>query len=835
MRAGRAIATGIALLALVVTAAAVAVSRVDPEAVRDFLTDSARQLTGREVIVRGDTELKLFPSPTLVAENVIFGNAAWSVSPDMARVKRLEARVGVLPLFLGQLHVSRFRLLEPHVLLEQDAKGRRNWDFEGSGSESGDSEEFAFLARLQSRIRMVVSEVQIIDGTVSIRKGKRTRTVHVPELSAFGDVAGGSLDLIARGKFVGRGWKLSGKVGELSALLRNDPYDLAFDLSSGGIRLTGEGAIARPLEGSGLAIRVNLASRTLREALAVAGIEADVPGTLEGTGVLSDAGGVLRLGEIEASARIDGAQLTLNGSVDDVVNLGGVHLMAAAKARSLGGIGRAIGVQLPGNAKLSATARIINPEGRLRMEQLSGRVELRGVVVNLIGRLTDLVRGRGLDLGVDVETASLHHLSRYMGVGLPAVGPVKASARLSRTRHGYKLSQLDAKIGHSDASGELYVYPNRKRPRIVGKIAAKRFDLDAFLPGGGKRGGNRVFSSKPLSVAWLRSIDGEIAAHAERLQVHGMRITRARVGMSLKRGQLVLTPAGRLGGGSFKAKLSVDARNDRPRIAARILGKGISLGKVSAQIYGSEFIEGARSDVNIDVAARGRSMAELMAKLSGGVYVAAGKATIHNRRLEKVSGDVVTAVLSTVAMQSEEDKTTHVRCGVVRVPVRDGIVDVDRTLAMETTRAAMSVSGTVNLRDEGLDLGVNLVGRRGLTLGIGTFSGLVRVRGTIGEPKIVADAVGVAGAAATVAGAVVTSGLSLLAQGIISQIAADRSTCKTALERDNAFDKSKLVLHGSGSRASQEFESPARDGQPRQSASSAARTTTTPKTTRDGN
>ena len=229
------------------------------------------------------------PSPTLVAENVIFGNAAWSVSPDMARVKRLEARVGVLPLFLGQLHVSRFRLLEPHVLLEQDAKGRRNWDFEGSGSESGDSEEFAFLARLQSRIRMVVSEVQIIDGTVSIRKGKRTRTVHVPELSAFGDVAGGSLDLIARGKFVGRGWKLSGKVGELSALLRNDPYDLAFDLSSGGIRLTGEGAIARPLEGSGLAIRVNLASRTLREALAVAGIEADVPGTLEGTGVLSDA------------------------------------------------------------------------------------------------------------------------------------------------------------------------------------------------------------------------------------------------------------------------------------------------------------------------------------------------------------------------------------------------------------------------------------------------------------------------------------------------------------------------------------------------------------------
>ena len=114
-------------LALVVVAGAVAISRVDPGAVRDFLTDSARQVTGREVVVRGATQLKLFPSPTLVAENVVFGNADWSVSPDMARVKRLEARVGVLPLFLGHREffeigslvagefLTAFRLVQRHA------------------------------------------------------------------------------------------------------------------------------------------------------------------------------------------------------------------------------------------------------------------------------------------------------------------------------------------------------------------------------------------------------------------------------------------------------------------------------------------------------------------------------------------------------------------------------------------------------------------------------------------------------------------------------------------------------------------------------------------------
>ncbi len=220
----------------------------------------------------------------------------------------------------------------------------------------------------------------------------------------------------------------------------------------------------------------------------------------------------------------------------------------------------------------------------------------------------------------------------------------------------------------------------------------------------------------------------------------------------------------------------------------RIRGKGIGLGKMSAQIYGTELIEGARADVNIDVAGRGDSMAELMAGLSGGIYVAAGKAIIHNQRLERVSGDVVTAVLSTVAMQSSEEKTTHVRCGVVRVLVKNGLVSVDRTIAMETSRTAKSVSGSIDLKDEGLDLGVDLVGRRGPSLGAGSFSGLVRVRGTMAEPTVGVDAAGIAGAVATVAGAVATGGLSLLAQGLISQIAADRSTCRTALEIDNSGD-----------------------------------------------
>jgi uncharacterized protein involved in outer membrane biogenesis len=778
-------ASGIALVALVAGAGVVTVSRVDPGAVKDFLSNAARQATGREVLVRGAVELKLFPTPTLIAENVVIGNATWSVSPDMARVKRLEARVSILPLFLGQLRVSRFRLLEPHVLLEKDAKGRRNWDFDVAAADSGDQN---FLAHMHSRLRLVVSEIQIVDGTFSYRDGKVTHTVRIPNLSAYGDLAGGPLDLVGRGQLNGRAWKLSGSVGELSALLRNEPYDLAFTLSTQGVRITGEGAVERPLDGAGLAMDLKLEARSGRQLLALAGFDLDLPGAVRATAELTDGKQGLRLAKIQAKAHIEGGHISASGSLENLVDLRGVNLDVGVKAKTLAAVARLTGTRLPAAGPLTASARITDPKDRLRLDELSARIGLRGATLNLSGKITNLVRARGLDLGIDLKAASLARLSRYLGVALPGVGPVKVTARLSRTKHGYKLAKLDTRIGRSDAGGELYFYPHRKRPRVVGSLKAKILDLDQLLPGTGKRRGKRVFTAEPFSLAWLKTFDADVSVHARKLHIQGMRIDNVKAGMSLAKGHLQFTPAGTLGGGKFSAKLLVDTRAKRPRIAMRIRGKGIGIGKVSAQIYGTELIEGARADVNIDVAGRGNSMAELMAGLSGGIYVAAGKAIIHNQRLEKISGDVVTAVLSTVAMQNSEEKTTHMRCGVVRVPVKNGLVSVDRTIAMETSRAAMSVSGSIDFRDESLDLGVNLVGRRGPSLGAGSFSGLVRVRGTMAAPRVGADVAGIVGAVATVAGAVATGGLSLLAQGFIIQIAADRSTCRTALEIDNSGD-----------------------------------------------
>ena len=62
---------------------------------------------------------------------------------------------------------------------------------------------------------------------------------------------------------------------------------------------------------------------------------------------------------------------------------------------------------------------------------------------------------------------------------------------------------------------------------------------------------------------------------------------------------------------------------------------------------------------------------------------------------------------------------TKVTCMVVDFDVRDGAATVDRTLAMDTTKIALATIGTIDFRDEVLDLGTALKTREGIRMDAG--------------------------------------------------------------------------------------------------------------------
>ncbi len=121
----------LALVALVL----IAPNLVDWNSYKPEIAAQVRKFTGRELTIGGDIGMKVFPKPTLVAENVVFGNMKGGSAPDMVRLKSVEVRIALAPLLGGNVRVETVRLIEPKILLEVLADGRANWDIKPAEAE----------------------------------------------------------------------------------------------------------------------------------------------------------------------------------------------------------------------------------------------------------------------------------------------------------------------------------------------------------------------------------------------------------------------------------------------------------------------------------------------------------------------------------------------------------------------------------------------------------------------------------------------------------------------------------------------------------------------------
>lgn len=116
------------LVILLVVGAYIFAATYDREALKQLIQDQAEQITGRKLTIAGPLDLVILPVPTVTVEDVAFANAPWGTRPDMASLKRFELEIDPWALLDGALHVNRFILVEPDILLETDPSGAANWD-----------------------------------------------------------------------------------------------------------------------------------------------------------------------------------------------------------------------------------------------------------------------------------------------------------------------------------------------------------------------------------------------------------------------------------------------------------------------------------------------------------------------------------------------------------------------------------------------------------------------------------------------------------------------------------------------------------------------------------
>ena len=124
----RAIAIFVFLILAVLAGILVVPSFVDWNQYRAEIEAYAEDLTGRDVTIAGDIGFELLPTPALTLENFSIANHPDAGPGDMINLKRLEVLAALRPLILGQLQITKLRLLEPTFAVELLAGDQNNWN-----------------------------------------------------------------------------------------------------------------------------------------------------------------------------------------------------------------------------------------------------------------------------------------------------------------------------------------------------------------------------------------------------------------------------------------------------------------------------------------------------------------------------------------------------------------------------------------------------------------------------------------------------------------------------------------------------------------------------------
>jgi uncharacterized protein involved in outer membrane biogenesis len=459
-----------------------------------------KDTTGRELSLGGDVELEIGLNPTLVIEDVSLQNVSWGSRPELARIRRLEAQVAVLPLVRRIILFKRLILIEPDVLIETNSAGKSNLEFDilkkrkGAKSvEKAPSRDKSYLSGL------TFNEIRIEKGHFAYNGGQSGRTYDVILESATASAdPDGPVALKINGRYNNKVFRVKATLGPVAALTDSDqiwPVKLTSNIAGSTVFI--DGAARDPIKGKGLDITVAGKGRSIPEILKLFNISF-VPdlGPFEVTARLTDSAG--RLGLTDVDLKVggeDGVRARFTGSIQDLIKGKGLSITVTGTGPSIPDILKKYNIAyIPEFGPFDVTGKLVDPEGSLGLTDFDLKVGGEdGVRARFTGSIQDLIKGKGLDITVTGNGRSIPEiLKQYNITYIPDLGPFDVTAMLMDPDGRLGLTDLDLKVGGEDGT----------QARFTGSITdlIKGKGLDITVAGSG---GSIPEILKPYNITFI--------------------------------------------------------------------------------------------------------------------------------------------------------------------------------------------------------------------------------------------------------------------------------------------------------------------------------------------
>lgn len=737
---------------LLAVAFGIVLLRFDPNAHRAQIEAAVRAATGREFHVRGQMAITSYRHMTIAASDVTFGNAPWGARPEMMRMGRVEADVGVVALMRGQLSIRRLVIEDADILLEVNQAGRGNWQFSAAAPALPATGKPAAPAPA-AQDPVLIQALHLRDSHVTWHDSRtgRTQEVTLRRFTASGNPRDDSIALGAEVVVASQPIVINGTTSSLARLLdpgtTGAPWGVSLSAEMSGLRTNLAGTLAQPLEGRGYRMRMD-GVMTDPEALAMV-IGLPLPplrGVTFSAELADDADGRLRisnlnvlvgtsnLDNIARGLQIEQASITAKTSDEPV--------MVEAK-------GTLTATDLRAQMRLGTLDGIVRGGQALPVSLL---VTLGDSTLSVNGNVPALHKVEGLDVLVRAQVRDLSDLSGFARQRLPRMRPVSFAGRIATTGP-HAIAFRDAEIGlpqaHVIADADI---DWSGKPTIHGYLRGERLDIDGLLkafsgisfraptneiPLGAlpiPRSVRPVISDTKLDLSWLGDMDVDLQATLDSLTLGGVQGRDVVGQMSLADRHLVIRPmSALLVGGPLTLSLDLDGGDPKLPVSLAVKAPALDLRAMLLAAGRTEDISGL-VELNADLHGAGPSLHDIAGSLTGTLGV-----TLVNGQIDNVLLAGTLAGVGRAARVVSEDLfppgRSAIRCFALKADMADGKASVP-TLVLDAGRALIQGNGDLDFRTELLDMKL----RPTLRVAPSEFSMALKLGGRLRAPTLSRDA-----------------------------------------------------------------------------------------------
>ena len=312
-----------------------------------------------------------------------------------------------------------------------------------------------------------------------------------------------------------------------------------------------------------------------------------------------------------------------------------------------------------------------------------------------------------------------------------------------------------------------------------------------------------VFQDMPLFGEFLYNADAEVNLKLKHFIVYrSLDLFDLNAKINIKNHIARVDANVGIGKGKVNAVLISDIyQNGMLDATMAAVGKDIYVGEIINQVDVHNVLSGLPVNLDLFVKARGKNMSEIMQTITGPVLVySTSNGFAHSDLVEYMyGGDFLTALRHNVQDLFTGNKRDMIEIvsAIVNVKLRDGLIETQNGVSVETRVINMRLAGSLDLGKETIQMSLATVPVRGLKLSLsGNLVNAMQISGNLAEPDFKISSAAVAGKVGSAVGiglllSPLTGGLSIaggllagvLAGDLLEGWLADDQPYQTAMEK----------------------------------------------------